>query len=157
MKKILFLTVLLICFKSWTQKLSCNDFKIGTFYIPTTEEINKYRIEANDSIAEMIQKRDLSIKKWIVVRDKNTQIEWTNGIGNGKPEYEIIEWLDDCTYRLTYDATKSKLNDEKKWVNENNGIVVTKTKIENNCMFYTATMTTNDGQKISQNGIICKE
>ena len=155
--KLLLIVLSLIGLNSCAQKLTCSDFKIGTFYIPETEEMSKYTIEANDSIAELTDKRDLSIKKLIVVREKNTQIEWKNGIGNGIPEYEIIEWIDDCTYRLTYDASKSELDDGKKWVNENNGIVVSKTKIENKCLYYTATMTTNDGQKISQDGIICKE
>ena len=117
----------------------------------------KYTIVENDSISEMSPERDSSIQKYIVIREKNTQIEWTNGIGNGKPEYEILEWIDDCTYRLTYDASKSELDAEKKWINENNGIVVTKRKIENKCLFYTATMTTNEGDTIAQDGIICKE
>jgi len=119
--------------------------------------MSKYRIEANDSISEKIDKRDLSIKKWVVIRKKNTQIEWKNGIGNGKPLYEIIEWIDKCTYRLTYDSSKTELDEEKKWINENNGIIVSKRKIKNKCLYYTATMTTKQGKKISQDGIICKE
>ena len=45
----------------------------------------------------------------------------------------------------------------EKWTNENNGIVVSKRKIEGKCLFYTATMTTNAGEKLSQNGVICKK
>jgi hypothetical protein len=155
--KLLLITLSFIGLNSCAQKLTCSDFKIGTFYIPETEEMSKYTIEANDSIAEISPERDLTIKKYIVVREKNNQIEWKNGIGNGKPDYEILEWIDDCTYRLTYDSSKTELNEYKKWVNENNGIVVSKTKIENNCLYYRATMTTNEGQVISQDGIICKE
>ena len=155
--KLLLITLSFIGLNSCAQKLTCSDFKIGTFYIPETEEMSKYTIEANDSIAEISPERDLTIKKYIVVREKNTQIEWKNGIGNGKPDYEILEWIDDCTYRLTYDSSKTELDEDKKWINENNGIVVSKTKIENKCLFYTATMTTNEGQKISQDGIICRE
>ena len=155
--KLLLITLSFIGLNSCAQKLTCSDFKIGTFYIPETEEMSKYTIEANDSIAEISPERDLTIKKYIVVREKNTQIEWKNGIGNGKPDYEILEWIDDCTYRLTYDSSKTELDEDKKWINENNGIVVSKTKIENKCLFYTATMTTNEGQKISQDGIICKK
>ncbi|SDF25167.1 hypothetical protein SAMN05421636_1313 [Pricia antarctica] len=51
----------------------------------------------------------------------------------------------------------TKLDETEKWINENNGIVVSKRKIEGKCMFYNATMTTNDGQKISQKGTICAE
>ncbi|CAM1369764.1 hypothetical protein [Tenacibaculum xiamenense] len=156
-KKLLLITLSLIGLNSYAQKLTCSDFRIGTFYIPETKEMGKYTIEANDSIIKLTGTRNLSIKKWIVVREKNTQIEWKNGIGNGIPEYEVIEWIDDCTYRLTYDSSKAELSEEKEWVNKNNGIVVTKKKIENKCMYYTATMTTNEGQKISQDGVICKE
>ncbi|NCQ12257.1 MAG: hypothetical protein GW809_09000 [Bacteroidetes bacterium] len=159
MKKTIFLIgiFLLIGLKINAQELTCEDFKIGQFYIPLTDDVKKYTIEVNDSIADITDNRDLSIKKWIVVREENTQIEWKNGIGNGIPEYEIIEWIDDCTYRLTYDSSKAELSEDKKWINDNNGIVVTKTKIENNCLYYKATMTTNEGQKISQDGIICKD
>ena len=159
MKKIITLIIifLLISIKINAQELSCKDFKVGKFYIPITEDKKKYKFESNDFNAEITEKRDLSIKKYIVIREKGTQIEWVDGIGNGNPRYEIIEWIDDCTYRLTYDSTKSELDKEKQWINDNNGIIVSKTKIENNCLYYTATMTTNDGQKISQDGIICKE
>jgi hypothetical protein len=58
---------------------------------------------------------------------------------------------------LTYDDSKYELDAKKKWVNDNNGIVVSKTKIVDNCLMYDAILTTNDGQKISQNGIICRE
>jgi len=159
MKKTTFilLTLSLIGLNSCAQTLTCADFKIGTFYIPETEEMSKYTIVENDSIAEFIPERDKSIRKYVVIRENNTQIEWKNGIGNGNPEYEILEWIDDCTYRLTYDASKAELDEDKKWINDNNGIVVSKTKIEDKCLFYNATMTTTEGQKISQNGIICME
>ncbi|MCG2432102.1 hypothetical protein [Aequorivita xiaoshiensis] len=157
MKKPIFLLVviLIIGFTTSAQEMTCADFKIGQFYIP--EDMANHTIVSDDGKSELKSKRDPATKKYIVLREKNTQIEWKNGIGNGNPEYEIIEWIDDCTYRLTYDSTKSELDEGKQWVNENNGIVVSKTKIENRCLYYTATMTTNDGQKISQDGIICKE
>jgi len=158
MKILLFyLLTLLIGFAGSAQELTCADFKIGQFYIPKTEDLNKYTVVANDSISEIKFNSDSDTKQYVVIRDENTQVEWKNGIGNGVPVHEVIEWIDDCKYRLTYDSTKSELDKEKKWVNENNGIVVSKIKIENNCLFYTATMTTNNGQEISQNGIICKK
>ncbi|UOB16823.1 hypothetical protein [Abyssalbus ytuae] len=159
MKKTIFLlfTILLLGFYTRAQELTCSDFKIGQFYIPEIKETAKYTIISNDSISEFIPKKDPAIKKYIVIREEKTQVEWKNGIGNGSPEHEIIEWIDDCTYRLTFDSSISELDEEKKWINDNNGIVVSKIKIEGNCMYYTATMTTKIGQKISQNGIICKE
>tara|TARA_B100000795_G_scaffold54991_1_gene36016 strand:+ start:1547 stop:2026 length:480 start_codon:yes stop_codon:yes gene_type:complete len=155
--KLLVITLSIIGLSSYAQKLTCSDFKIGQFYIPETKEMEKYTIVENDSISEFTPERDSSIKKYIVIREKNTQIEWKNGIGNGNPDYEIIEWIDDCTYRLTYDSSESELHEDKKWINESNGIVVSKLKIEKKCLFYRATMTTNQGKKISQDGIICKE
>ncbi len=159
MKKtnILLISLIIIVLNSCTQELTCADFKTGQFYIPKTNKIDKYTVVENDSISEFTDKPDPSINKYIVIREKNTQTEWKNGIGQGSPDYEIIEWIDDCTYRLTYDASKAELDEEKKWINDNNGIVVSKVKIKNRCLYYTATMTTNEGKKISQDGIICKE
>ncbi|RFN60139.1 hypothetical protein [Marixanthomonas ophiurae] len=158
MKKIalLIFSILLISITTTAQELTCADFKIGQFYIPETKEMAKYTIVSNDSISEYTPERDSIIKKYIVIREENTQIEWINEIGSGNPEYEKIEWIDDCTYRLTYDSSKYELDEGKKWINENNGIIVSKIKIEHNCLFYTATITTNEGKKISQDGIICK-
>lgn len=141
--------ILLIGLTSNAQELTCSDFKEGTFYIPSTEIESKTEIENKENNAET--------EKYIVIRKGNTQTEWTNGVGNGNPDYEIIEWIDDCTYRLTYDDSKYELDAEKKWINDNNGIVVKKTKIIDNCLIYVSTLTMNDGQKISQNGKICRE
>lgn len=139
------------------QKLTCTDFQDGEFYIPTTEELKKFTVVKNDSINIINLQMDSTVTKTVIIRKKGTQTEWVNGIGNGQPAYEKIEWIDDCTYRLTYDDSKMDLADMEKWINENNGIVVSKRKIENNCLFYTATMTTNSGEKLSQSGVICKK
>jgi hypothetical protein len=50
-----------------------------------------------------------------------------------------------------------ELDEGEKMINKHNGIVVTKRLIEGKCMLYTATITINNAQKISQDGIICKE
>ncbi len=144
-----------------SQKLTCADFKTGRFYIPENVKLAKISIISKDSLNsksnELTFERDPSIKKYVVIREKNTQVEWKNGVNNGNPEHEIIEWIDECTYRLTYNKNKSVLNDEKKWVNENNGIVVKKIRIIGKCMEYKATMTTKEGHEVSQNGTICKD
>ena len=150
--KLLIASFLIISCKS--QKLICTDFKIGKFYIPTTEELKKMSIIINDSIRDFKIELNSTVNKTVIVRKEKSQIEWTNGIGNGIPKYEIIEWIDECTYRLTYDWSMAALDETEKWTNENNGIIVSKRKIEGKCMFYNATMTTNDGQKISQEGTI---
>ncbi|MCB4800284.1 hypothetical protein [Neotamlana laminarinivorans] len=159
MKKttILISIILLIGIKINAQELTCKDFKIGQFYIPTTEELKDFTIIKNDSIQNFEIQLDSTITKTVIERKKDTQTEWINGIGNGQPAYEKIEWIDDCTYRLTYDESKMELDETEKWVNENDGIVVSKRKIEENCLFYTATMTSNNGEKFSQSGVICKK
>ncbi|NEV95033.1 hypothetical protein G3567_12890 [Psychroflexus sp. YR1-1] len=147
----------LIGLNSCAQELTCSDFHLGEFYIPTTEELKNFTVISNDSIQDFELQLDSTVTKTVIERKKNAQIEWKNGIGNGQPAYEKIEWIDECTYRLTYDESKMELDETEKWVNQNNGIVVTKRKIENNCLFYTATMTTNNGEELSQNGVICKK
>jgi len=139
------------------QELTCADFHTGEFYIPTTEELNKFTIIKNDSIKDFKLQMDSTVTKTVIIREKETQTEWANGIGNGQPAYEKIEWIDDCTYRLTYDESKMDLDEMEKFTNENNGIVVSKREIEGKCLFYTATMTTNGGEKLSQSGVICKK
>ncbi|MCF7559158.1 hypothetical protein L3X39_00790 [Sabulilitoribacter multivorans] len=119
--------------------------------------MKKFTIIKNDSVQEFTLNLDSIVTNTVVIRKKGTQMEWINGIGNEQPFHEIIEWIDDCTYRLTYDESKMELDEMKKWTNDNNGIVVSKRRIEKNCMFYNATMTTNSGETISQNGVICKE
>ncbi len=159
MKKqfLLLLGIVFIGLNSCSQDLTCSDFKTGKFYIPIDNKLEKYTIESNDSISELKIDNDKNIRELIVIREKETQTEWKNGLNVGNPAHVIINWIDDCTYRLTYDGGKAGLNDENKWINDNNGIVVEKIRITGRCMEYRATMTTNDGQKISQNGTICKE
>jgi hypothetical protein len=156
-KQILIIGTLLIVINSWSQDLVCDDFKTGEFYIPQTSLSEDYTIISNDSVKKHKSKKDSKIHQYIVVRNKSDQIEWKNGIGNGNPTYEKIEWIDNCSYRLTYDETKMNLNKNQKWVNLNNGIIVSIIKIENSCMHYDATMTTNDDRTISQQGLICKK
>lgn len=151
------LVIVLFTFSLSAQNLTCLDFKTGQFYIPNTEEISNYTITSSDGVSTFKHQTDSTTKQHIVIREELTQVEWKNGIGKGNPTYEIIEWIDDCTYRLTYNTQKLRLNKSQKWINQNNGIIVFTTKIENNCLFYTATMTTKNGENISQNGTICKK
>ncbi|WP_341199440.1 hypothetical protein [Croceibacter atlanticus] len=154
--KCLFIILILLSFKISAQELTCADFKKSTFIIPTDEEIKMYRININDSIVkEVSYPKNSLVKRYIIERKNETQIEWENGINNGEPEFIKLEWIDDCTYRLTYDDSKKAINKRQQWANENNGIIVSKIKIEGQCMFYDATMTTLAGEKISQEGVIC--
>ena len=152
----LILVLFLFSFTISAQDLTCAHFQNGEFYIPSSEELKKFTIIKNDSIQEFTLQLDSTVTKTVIVRKDKTQTEWTNGIGSGEPAYEVIEWLDDCTYRLTYDPSKMEMDAMEKWINENNGIVVSMRKIEGNCLFYKAVMLTNNGEEMTQQGVICK-
>ena len=115
------------------QQLECKDFKSGTFVIPG-EKGKPNALE--------------------IIREVNTQMEFK---GDGETEFVNLEWIDDCTYRLTYEEGEAATDEQKRFINDNNGIVVEKIKIEGRCMTYKATLTTLEGEKMSQEGKICKE
>ena len=152
--KLLLLTIILIGFNSCAQDLTCVDFRTGKFYIPASDEMKNYTVVSSDSIKKVVNEEQPKFMNYTIIREKNTQIEWAEGLNIGIPDYEKIEWISDCSYRLTYDALKTELDDRQKWINENNGIIVSKIKIEGRCMLYKATMTTIDGTETSQNGKI---
>jgi len=149
-----------IAFNSSAQNLICQDFKAGKFYIPTeNENETKFTVIKKDSSEtisqEFTEKRD-SVEKYVVIRKESTQVEWRNGINIGEPLNEKIEWINKCSYRLTYDECKTKLTEQQQMVNDYNGIVVEMISIKGNCMKYKATMILDDGYEIAQNGTICK-
>ncbi len=105
MKKLL-LTICLIGLTSCAQELTCKDFKTGKFHIPNNEELREYTISFKDSVMKYSPERDSIVSKYVVVRTENNQVEWENGVNNGTPSYEIIEWINDCSYRLYFDSSK---------------------------------------------------
>jgi hypothetical protein len=115
------------------QDLTCADFKEGSFVIP-----------GKDGQPNALE----------IIREVNTQMEIK---GDGETDFVNLEWIDDCTYRLTYEEGEAETDEQKRFINDNNGIVVTKIKIEGRCMTYKATITTLEGEKMSQEGKICKE
>lgn len=141
MKKIILLSILIIGFNSYSQELTCKDFKNGTFIVPKDEMI------------------PTSFK---IIRNGNSQIEFVmNPDEVDEPElkeksYEIIEWIDDCTYKLKYDESKMKLTESKQFINDNGGIMTEMIKIEGKCFFYKSTLTVN-GQTQRIDGKICTE
>ncbi len=143
MKKntILISIFLLIGIKINAQELTCEDFKNGTFYVPADKEtLLTYKIIRNGN------------KQREIVEDP----ENTLGADFNKKPYEIIEWIDDCTYRARYDETKMELSEYQKFVNDNNGILTEMVKIEGKCFFFKATLNVN-GEIQVMNGKICKE
>ncbi|WBL23729.1 hypothetical protein [Zunongwangia sp. HRR-M8] len=140
-KFIIFLIFNLTAFNSFGQVLKCSDFKNGTFTSPATEEA------------------PLSYK---IIRNVNSQIEITedpNGIlptDFQKKQYVIIEWIDECSYRVKYDESKMKMGQFHRLVNDNGGILTEMIKIENGCFFYKSFLTVN-GKTERLDGKMCIE
>ncbi len=139
----------------YAQDLTCQDFKEGRFYIPKEELITKYHFTNNDSVL-MISNTIEQIADYIIERKSNKQKEYSVQRQSGNDE-ATIEWLNDCTYRLTYKIDKKEKNGWKYWVNANGGILVEMVSIRKRCMTYQATLTNKEGDKMVQDGVICKE
>ena len=152
-----FLIIILFGFKICAQDLTCKDFRTGKFYIPQDDDLREFTISFRDSVTKFMPKRDSTVIRTVVERLEYSQTEWTNGINQGIPKHELVEWIDDCTYRLKYDESRQQLEEMEQWINDNNGLVVSKIQIEEKCMIYDATLTSNDGRVFSQKGIICKD
>ena len=159
MKKIHLISFFLfyLLLNSCSNNLSCLDFKTGTFFIPENEDLLEYTIQNKDSTYSVKIERNKNISRYLVIRNEGTQTEWINGVGNGDPIYEKIEWISDCSYRLTYDDEKMELNEEQIYMNQNNGIVVEMTEFIGKCVKYKATSKDGNGEVITQKGIFCKE
>lgn len=116
---------LLLSANSSAQELTCSDFKNGTYFV------------AADDIVPLGYK---------IIREGNSQIEIVNDPENklgedfSKTSYEIIEWIDDCTYRLKYDESKMKLSEYQQFLNDNNGVLTEVIGIEENCFFVKSTL-----------------
>lgn len=139
-----YLSVLILMsplFTSCAQEMTCADFKNGEFYVPADEETPfNYKI----------------------IRNGNKQIEILldpeNKISDdfNKKAFEIIEWIDDCTYRLKYDESKMNLTKNQQFINDNNGILTEVIKIEEKCFYYKSTLIVN-GEIERIDGKICVE
>lgn len=142
MKKKLIIILTLIGINSFGQELSCADFKTGTF---------------NTSISEPVQ------INWKIVRDGNVQteimpelpIELKDSGYPTDPQYGIINWIDDCTYRLTYDESKAELTESQKLINYLGGVLTELIKIEENCYYYKSTLKYEGGEQVTS-GKLCK-
>lgn len=117
------------------QKLSCADFKKGTFTIKSPK---------SDQVVT-------------IVRDSISQIETVTVKNKVLEAFEIIQWIDECSYRLKYDSSKMELDDTQKLVNAFNGIVVTHLSFTEKCSIYEAVLTRPDGAEIKQSLEICKK
>ncbi|WP_340199624.1 hypothetical protein [Ascidiimonas sp. W6] len=131
--------IIIICIVSLCschKELTCEDFKIGTFIIPS------------DSISDF---------KHTIIRTSKYQLEYPKGTEDKEVVYGKLEWIDECSYRITYDESMGKLNETQRVINRNNGILINSIKIEENCMEIMMTLSLSNGENIEQIGKICKE
>ncbi len=143
MKKTLIIIGILCSINAIGQELDCSDLKTGVFFAEINEPIKV---------------------KWKITRTENKQIEEIIEIPDEikemgypmDPQYELIEWKNNCTYLLKYDETKSELTESQKVINDNGGALTTITSIDRNCYYYSSTITIN-GQEQKLEGKVCTE
>ncbi len=138
MKNPIFL-LLIICFIGLTtnaQELTCSDFKNGTFIVP---------------------KKSDDEPQYKLIRDGNSQMEVIEMNGQTITLYGILEWIDECSYKLTYDETKMNLPKEIQFVNDNGGIVSELIKIENKCFYYKSVLIVDGKETKRIDGNYCAE
>ena len=130
----------------YSQKLTCKDFKEGIFIVP------------KDSLVPFSYK---------IIRKGNRQIEFAINLNEIKdkelrelPElnqkaFELIEWVDDCSYKLKYAPSKMSLTKSQQFINDNGGILTELIKIKENCFYYKSTLKAN-GKIQRLDGVFCK-
>ena len=141
MKNLIILPFLLFSLFSFSQDLKCKDFKTGTFYITL--------------------KKDVPLKMKII-RELNFQTEFILNKEDIKDEdvqpvvYELIEWIDECSFILKFDETKMTLTEYQKYINDNNGVSIQLNEINGRCCDYEVSL--YDGkQTFKAQNIVCKE
>ena len=149
----------LFAFSGYAQDLTCKDFRKGTFYIPIKSEKDTiYFYRAKDkSFEKSTINVEKGLKKFIVLRDLNKQVEWKNEVNNGEPMHQKIKWIDRCKYILTVDKNKQKLDQNDLFINENGGLIIENVEIKGRCMKYKSSIKVNNGDKLHSFGFICKE
>ena len=140
MKKLLLLFVLVTSI-GFSQDLKCEDFREGNFILHSSTP-------------------NTTIK---VIRKGNTQTEELikgpknyNDVVGGKVIHSVLNWTEDCAFKMTFDSINHKLDKYDKIINDNGGILVEIDSIKGRCSYYKSSATI-DGQLMVINGKICKE
>ena len=134
MNKILLLLSFLT--NSYSQSLTCNDFKEGKFIVPSNKIIPK---------------------EHYIIREGNNQTEYVEESGQELLIYGAIEWIDNCSYIIKFDGSKMELTDDLKFINENGGIVTSLLNIEGRCFFYKSVLVIEEKEVYRFDGQFCKE
>jgi len=123
-----------------SQELTCADFREGSFYVPADDE---------------------TLLSYTITRTGTRQIETVEDPNNllgadfNKTAYAVIEWIDACTYRLTYDGKQMALSDYQKDINQKNGFLVSLEIIEGPCFYFKSILSDQDQEQIIK-GKLCK-
>jgi|GEM_PF-5226200 len=153
--KHLALFIILISLNSTAQEeLSCLDFKENGFYVAHLHDLNQYHSEHQDKAS--LSQNDFA-KKAVHIMIKRDYFTTKKSVKNRnkKPDSEIVSWMDDCSYILTFDEKKTDLSYVQKWVNNNGGIQITLNETSKKCVSFDAEMKTNLSQKIYLEGSVC--
>jgi len=114
-KSIVFIaSITAMLFISCKKKINCTDFKTGKYLI------------SNDTLFE-------NAATLIKTATKQQQIN-----AKGDTLFANVEWLNDCSYRLSFDKTKMHLSPFQLNVNERGGILVEFGMPKGNIMPYTS-------------------
>jgi hypothetical protein len=126
----------MVAFQLNGQKLTCANFKNGTFIVPKMSE---------------------NIPEHKLVRNGNSQEEIIQVNGQTIKIYGNITWINECSYKLTYDLTKMKPSKEIQFINDNGGIITELIKIEDNCFYYKSFLLVNGKEFKRIDGKYCKK
>lgn len=128
--KLSFVLVVLTSINAFGQDGFCADFRTGSFYIPPTESL------------------PISYK---VVRTGESQVETVQKAPKGllsstaeAPQYGILKWIDDCSYRIWFDSSKGPLTQVQEMINRNNGVLIEFLNVEGNCVNFRSTLEKQD-------------
>jgi hypothetical protein len=132
MKKNFTLTfLLLVVIQTYSQTLTCSDFKSGTFLVPA------------DSIVE---------KSYTVIRKDNQQIEYDK---DGNKSIVDIEFIDECNYIMKANPKSENFDAMSQYVNDSGGIKIKVLKISRDTLFYSG-LIENDSVRYEMPGILIK-
>lgn len=142
MKKAIILVFSFFTIISYGQDLKCENFKDGTFTLEATEPFKmKFKI-----IRKGNEQKEILVEVPEELKD--------SGLLNFTV-YGIVEWIDDCSYRLTYDESKMELDDTQKMINSVGGVLTQYIKVEENCVHYKSLIKYNESELVID-GVICK-
>ena len=138
----LLLLILLFGYTSYSQEVTCKDFKKGTFIL------------TSDQLPEL---------EWTIKRTKRKQKEFLTKFPKGVDEskydqrgtYGKLIWIGLCEYKLIYTQKREALSEFQLSVNENGGVTTTLLTAKGKCFRYASSFTAN-GLSLKGSGEICK-